>query len=479
MHFLRTHIPFLLAITVFLALILSSTVVFYLPRLLLLAVSFSIFSIIAVFLNLLSKQTAFVLVFLSAILFFLMLSAPYSSAPEGLFDVVGQINRKNPNTLRISPVFFLLDGEKKGDRVWVKQRGEFYFSRDEEQTYYTGDWLAFKGFNRQYSGINFLSSPKYRQPFSYPYSPSLFERVNRYFQQKAEAFRRFVFNTVGRELGQVSTGLLLGLGMDSKTRESVNASGLSYLFVVSGFHFFLTYFFFSYALSFFRTGRLFNLTLKLLFALTFLFVSSSSPSALRAFLMIALYETFRFFDYHVSAYNVVGISALILLLSDPSIAANAGFQLSFGAVLGILLLNDFLKRLTKRRLSITVLGSLLFIIPITSTQFGSVPLLSIPVGFLLSISVIPLTMIALLLSLFLFLMKLTLLSEFFLLGISPVLKLNSLVVEFLSNNKGTIPITPLTTFILTIICGVVIVLMIAFNLYQSEKKRHEPPGPRI
>jgi len=471
MPFLRTHVPFLTAVMVFLALLLTASVDFYPQRLLLLAASFPVFSIVTIFLNLVSKQTAFVLVFLSAVLFFLMLSVPFSSAPEGTFDVVGKINRKNPDTLRLSPVYFLLDGKEKGDKTWVKQRGEFYFSRNGEETYFTGDWLAFEGVNRKYHGINFLSSPAYLQPFSSPYSPNLFERLNRFFQQKAGAFKRFVFETVGRELGPISTGLLLGTGMDSKSRETVNASGLSYLFVVSGFHFFLTYFFFSYALSFFRTGRLFNLTLKLLFALTFLFISSSSPSALRAFLMIALYEVFRFFDYPVSSYNVVGISALILLLADPSIAVNAGFQLSFGAVLGILLFNDFLKRFTKKNLSITVLGSLLFIIPITSAQFGTVPLLSIPVGFLLSISVIPLTMMILLLSLCFFLIKLTLLSQFFLLGISPLLKLNSLVVDFLSSHKGTVPVSNLTALILAICCGVVILIMIWFILYRPEKKR--------
>lgn len=471
MRFLRTHIPFLTAVLVFLALLLTASVVFYPERLLLLAVSFPVFAIVTVFLNLVSKQIVFVLVFLSVVLFFLMVTVPFSSAPEGSFDVVGKINRKNPKTLRLSPVYFLLDGKEKGNKVWVKQRGEFYFSRDEKETYYTGDWLAFEGDNRKYNGINFLSSPEYLQPFSSPYSPNLLERMNRFFQQKAVAFKKFVFNTVGRELGPISTGLLLGLGMDSETREQVNASGLSYLFVVSGFHFFLTYFFFSYALSFLHTGRRFNLFLKLLFALTFLFVSSSSPSALRAFLMIALYEVFRFFDYPVSSYNVVGISALILLFTDPSIAVNAGFQLSFGAVLGILLFNNFLKRFTKKNRSITVLGSLLFIIPITSTQFGTVPLLSIPVGFLLSISVIPLTMMVLLLSLCFFLMKLTLLSQFFLLGISPVLKLNSLVVDFLSSHKGTVPVSNLTALILAICCGMVILIMIWFILYRPEKKR--------
>src|SRR6056297_1397623 len=128
MPFLRTHVPFLTAVMVFLALLLTASVDFYPQRLLLLAASFPVFSIVTIFLNLVSKQTAFVLVFLSAVLFFLMLSVPFSSAPEGTFDVVGKINRKNPDTLRLSPVYFLLDGKENGDKTWVKQRGEFYFS---------------------------------------------------------------------------------------------------------------------------------------------------------------------------------------------------------------------------------------------------------------------------------------------------------------------------------------------------------------
>jgi competence protein ComEC len=169
-------------------------------------------------------------------------------------------------------------------------------------------------------------------------------------------------------------------------------------------------------------------------------ICATGPSSFRAFLMLFLYQLFKLFDYPVSSLNVIGLSGIIILLNDPAIALNAGFQMTFGAVIGILLLNKLLKNKNKILRKFTPLGSLLFIIPITAFHFKRIPLLSVPIGLILSITLIPLIMICMLISLLFYAIQLQFLAAFLLKGLNPLLNLARGITDFLSKNLGTISV---------------------------------------
>jgi len=71
----------------------------------------------------------------------------------------------------------------------------------------------------------------------------------------------------------------------------------------------------------------------------FLLVVPANAPALRAGIMAAVFCTGFLFDRRSNAINSLAISAVLLLLVRPLDFLNAGFQLSFAATLGILLLN--------------------------------------------------------------------------------------------------------------------------------------------
>jgi len=175
--------------------------------------------------------------------------------------------------------------------------------------------------------------------------------------------------------------------------------------------------------------------------------------------MLLLYELFKYIDYPVSPLSVLGISGVIILAGDPSMALNAGFQMTYGAVIGILICSKLLRKKSRICQYLIPLGSLLFIIPITAVNFGVVPFLSIPLGVLLSMSLIPFTMLCLFLIIILYALQLTFLATIFLKGLNPLLSLSRLSVDFLANNFGTIALNGVMKSVILIAAFISLIAM--------------------
>jgi competence protein ComEC len=376
--------------------------------------------------------------FLTGIFFY----KPFYEIPEGNCTIVGQINKSSDSSVRLKTVSFLDSG------TWYRASGEFYLFLPDNTTVRELDHIALNGINNKNGNLNFIRVFQNTDYFSYPYSTSIITRIKQFFNTYSSDFVKFVKNTIGKETGSIATGTFLGLGMDKETKKIINQSGISYLFVVSGFHFFITFYIFSYLLSFLKIKPKLNAILKIMFLILFYMICATGPSSFRAFLMLFVYQLFKFFDYPVSKLNVIGLSGIIILISDPSIALNAGFQMTFGAVLGILIFSELFKEKPKLLKKFTALGSLLFIIPITALNFRTIPLLSIPVGFFLSFTLIPMIMICMILIIGLYAVNLHFLAAIFLKGLTPLLDFSKSMTEFLSLHYGTIPVDGLFRLIL-------------------------------
>lgn len=84
-----------------------------------------------------------------------------------------------------------------------------------------------------------------------------------------------------------------------------------------------------------RKGRLLETALVLSAIWAFTFLSGATASVLRASVMFSVYLTGKALWRESSAWNVLPASAFILLLIDPYLLFNPGFQLSYGAVAGM------------------------------------------------------------------------------------------------------------------------------------------------
>lgn len=65
-------------------------------------------------------------------------------------------------------------------------------------------------------------------------------------------------------------------------------------------------------------------------------LSGCSPSVLRASLMFSLFSIGKNFNFKPNSYNIIFASALFLLLINPNLLFNPGFQLSYLATIGII-----------------------------------------------------------------------------------------------------------------------------------------------
>jgi competence protein ComEC len=429
---------FLFFITMFVGISLSRWFFFDPLYLILFYTMFIALFIIFLFFNLLTKKTTMIILMMIFFLTGIVLVKPFEELEEGPCTLVGKVYRVTDTSVRLTNVKALEEG------VWKSKSGEFYAILPDNDMIKENEYFAINGQNSKLGNINFVRAFIPGDYFSYRYLSSPYEKIRAIFQEFSDSFVTFLKKTTGDENGAIASAVFLGLGLDKETKNMINEAGISYLFVVSGFHFFLIYFLFRWIVSYLKIGYFSSFVIRIIFLTVFFMTCSTGPSSFRAYLMLTLYELLHDVDYPVSPLSVVGLSGIILLMGDPTIALNAGFQMTYGAVLGILLLSKITPKESGTLQRLVPLGSLLFIMPITALNFGVVPLLSIPIGLLLSITLIPFIMICLFIVIILFALQLQQIALIFLKGLNPLLTLCSKIIEWLANHYGTIAVSDFT-----------------------------------
>ena len=137
-------------------------------------------------------------------------------------------------------------------------------------------------------------------------------------------------------------------GLSMSQRQAFVRSGTVHLLVVSGLHVALL------AAALVMLLRVFGMDPRWawgcagVLALAYLAVTGLQPSSLRATSMIVIYALGRVLLRRPDPINVLGASALISLAINPADVAELGFQLSYLAVLGILVLAPALRLVRPR-----------------------------------------------------------------------------------------------------------------------------------
>jgi competence protein ComEC len=135
---------------------------------------------------------------------------------------------------------------------------------------------------------------------------------------------------------------------DQETYDQFLGAGIVHILAVSGLHVGILYFLLvqlTRPLSFSRAGRWIRLVFILPFFLFFAFLTGLSPSVLRSVIMFSIMLLGKTFDRKSPVMNSVFLSAFLLLCFDPATLWRAGFQLSYSAVLGIILFHPLLQSL--------------------------------------------------------------------------------------------------------------------------------------
>ncbi|HET6324699.1 MAG TPA: ComEC/Rec2 family competence protein, partial [Planctomycetaceae bacterium] len=137
--------------------------------------------------------------------------------------------------------------------------------------------------------------------------------------------------------GPVAAALLFGgrMQMDEEIRDAFIQSGLLHVLAISGMHVAIL------AILLWGIGRLAGLSvpgtsvLTIVGVLGYTILTDGNPPVIRATVMVCLYSAARFFWRRPPLANCLALSAVVILLWNPTDLFNTGTQLSFLAVLGI------------------------------------------------------------------------------------------------------------------------------------------------
>lgn len=155
----------------------------------------------------------------------------------------------------------------------------------------------------------------------------------------------------GKEQAPVLSGLLLGIREDlpEDTFESFVNTGTVHLLSVSGLHVGLVYALLVFLLKPFPGITLFNKIFRLLLIVSLIWgyalITGFSPPTSRAAFMLTFYTAGQLFGKNYQGMNILAVSAFFLLLNDPFLVWDIGFQLSFLAVAGLFLLMPLISSL--------------------------------------------------------------------------------------------------------------------------------------
>ena len=153
------------------------------------------------------------------------------------------------------------------------------------------------------------------------------------------------------ESKQIALALLLGQkeSLGKEVKQAYSATGTQHILAVSGLHVGIIYSILLLPLTFFKQkGQLLQKSyLVLVLGLIWIYalMTGFSPSVVRAVVMFSLVTLGQMRKRKPSIWNILAFSALLLLVLDPDIQSDLGFQLSYLAVAGIVGLQPILLRM--------------------------------------------------------------------------------------------------------------------------------------
>lgn len=281
-------------------------------------------------------------------------------------------------------VVLLCDGEEKPTRyAMVKARVRLYAVED-EQSYYASRGAFVRAYAASYPDrdITILDSAE----------PTVYRWLCR--------LRLALVTPCRKALGQTESSILAAVCfgertfLSTSTEEAFRGSGLSHLLVVSGLHVSMVALALRGLLR--RLGRRWACLLTLVGVWLYACLVGFSPSVLRAATMCSVWLMGHLLFCRADGLSSMGLAALLIVAFDPCSVWDAGFQLSFAATMGVLLLAPRLMpryersydlpwwlsvwqslRRTAVSAAVVCASALLFTLPITVTHFDGFSLATV------------------------------------------------------------------------------------------------------
>ncbi len=178
----------------------------------------------------------------------------------------------------------------------------------------------------------------------------IFVSLLRSVENYRDDFSEFILKTIpNRDVASVLIALSTGKKefLSKKLRSEFSKAGVSHILAISGLHLSIVagifFYFFNWLLSFSRFflirgwSRKAAAFLTLFPLLAYAAFSGFSPSTKRAFIMIAVFMFSFVAEREADPLNTLALAAIIILMISPGALFSISFQLSFSAVLFIIM----------------------------------------------------------------------------------------------------------------------------------------------
>lgn len=317
-------------------------------------------------------------------------------------------NRLDQTKLTLGDLVFLVDGEAK------RIKGKILLTAKLYPEYHYGDRLGVKCGLKKPEPVEGFAYDRYlakEKIYSLCYRPKKIELVGMGhgsgFKNLIFDFKRRATEAIGGSLSEPHASFLAGIlwgarsGLPQEVMDNFNRAGLSHILAVSGYNIsvivvFLQTLCFSIGLN---RKRAFMLMAAVIFA--FVLFTGFSSSVVRAAIMGFLVLLAKNYGRLIAKRNLLALTMSAMLLVNPMILLyDAGFQLSFLAVAGLMYFAEPIKKFFKflpdalglrENLSAT-LSATLATLPIIIWNFGRVSVAGL-LANLLVLPVIPFAML--------------------------------------------------------------------------------------
>jgi competence protein ComEC len=242
---------------------------------------------------------------------------------------------------------------------WISSSGKalLYFQKDSlvmqlktgDRIIFTPDFKTIKGpqnpseFDyKQYLAFHLIYKQAYLKSGTWQKiegaSPVLLKRV-------AEELRNKLLDVIHSNIIQgneaaVLSALIIGFKdkLDASVIRAYSSSGAMHVLAVSGLHVGIIYMIINSLFFFFdriKHGTIIKTIIVLLMLWMYALITGLSPSVLRASTMFSFVAIGNTYKRKTNIYNTLAASAIFLLLINPYMITEVGFQLSYFAVIGI------------------------------------------------------------------------------------------------------------------------------------------------
>jgi len=151
-----------------------------------------------------------------------------------------------------------------------------------------------------------------------------------------------IFKNCGLKSDELAIASALTFGYKDELSNTIKGifskTGAMHVLAVSGLHVGIIYLIISSLFNLIKLPYKFSWIIEIIILLliwVYAIITGLSPSVLRAATMMSFLVIANIFNKNSSIYNTLGLSAFCMLLTNPFLIIDVGFQLSFLAVIGI------------------------------------------------------------------------------------------------------------------------------------------------